>query len=130
MKFIKVKGSNMKYFLVTIFVFMIGTSFSSAQSKMEDDISLAYQNAKKGIYWALTNIPEKKSKLDEDLIADDKLYSSVKLEKANDGIKIESTGFNSSNEVKITIYKSNETLLKEGYLKPEEEKSKDEKNKK
>ncbi len=114
----------MKSILFIIIVSILGTSFSSAQSKMEDDINTAYQNAKKGIYWALTNIPEKKSKLDEDLIADDKLYSSVKLDKAVDGVKIESTGFNSSNEVKITIFKSNESLLKEGYIKPEEGKSK------
>jgi len=39
------------------------------------DIDYAYQNAKKGIYWALANIPEKKTKLESDLIADDKLYA-------------------------------------------------------
>ncbi len=119
----------MKFVLITILLFIIGTSFSFAQSKMEDEINIAYQNAKKGIYWALTNIPDKKSKLDEDLVANDKLYSSVRLEKVIDGIKVEATGFNSSNEVKIIIYKSNETLLKEGYLKPEEEKSKEDKGK-
>ncbi len=119
----------MKSILCVLIICMFGTSFSLAQSKMEDDITIAYQNAKKGIYWALTNIPEKKSRLDEDLIANDKLYSSVKLDKVVDGIKIESTGFNSSNEVKITIYKSNESLLKEGYLKSEEEKSKKDKSK-
>jgi len=119
----------MKSILTAIIICIIGTSLSLAQSKMEDDINIAFQNAKKGIYWALTNIPEKKSRLNEDLIADDKLYSTVKLDKVVDGIKIESTGYNFSNEVKITIYKSNISLLKEGYLKNKEENSLEEKDK-
>ena len=106
-------------------------SFSAySQSKLEEDINTAYQNAKKGVYWALSNISEKKSKLDEDLVADDKMYASVKLEKVIDGVKVESTGFNSSNEVKITVYKSNATLLKEGYLNPKENEERGEKRKK
>jgi hypothetical protein len=88
----------------------------NAQSKNEEDIDSAYQNAKKGIYWALENIPEKK-RLDNDLIADDKLYASVKLEKEVNGIKLESVGYYLSNSVTITIYKSYDSLIKEGYLK-------------
>ncbi len=86
------------------------------QTKNEEDIDIAYQNAKKGIYWALENIPEKK-KLDNDLILDDKLYASVKLEKEVNGIKLESTGYYLSNLVMIKIYKSYDSLVKEGYLK-------------
>ncbi len=88
-----------------------------AQEKLESDIDYAYQNAKKGIYWALTNIPEKKAKLESDLIADDKLYAVVKLSKEVNGIKVESTGFYHSNEVKIKIYKSFDNLEKDGYLR-------------
>jgi hypothetical protein len=84
---------------------------------MEDDIEAAYQNAKKGIYWALSNIPEKKAKLENSLIADDKLYATIKLEKEVNGVKVEAVGYYYSNTVIIRIYKSNDSLIKEGYVK-------------
>ena len=108
-------------FLLSILIF---SSTIFAQQKTENDIDLAYQNAKKGIYWALANIPEKKQSIDNDLIADDKLYASVKLSKEFNGVKIESTGYYLSNEVSIIIYKSDDSLEKEGYKKTEEEKEK------
>lgn len=106
----------MKAVLFLCFFFFF-TFILAAQSKVEDDIEVAYQNAKKGIYWALRNIPERKLKLENDLIAEDKLYASVKLEIEVEGIKIESKGFYHSNEVVIKIYKSNDSLVQEGYLK-------------
>ena len=120
----------MRLIIISIIYLSFFSTLSFSQSKMEDDINTAYQNAKKGVYWALANISDRKSKLDEDLVADDKMYASVKLEKVIDGIKVESTGFNFSNEVKITVYKSNEALIKEGYLKPEDESDKTGKRKK
>ena len=101
------------------FFLLVSTSISItlAQIKTEESIEVAYQNAKKGIYWALENIPEKRSKVENDLIADDKLYASVKLEKEVNGIEIESVGYYESNSVEIKIYKSNDNLVKEGYLK-------------
>lgn len=100
--------------IFTAVVFVVSNSFP--QQKLEDDIETAYQNAKKGIYWALTNIPEKKVKLDNNLIADDLLYASVKLFKEVNGVKIEAIGYYRSNEVKIIVYKSNDSLIKDGYI--------------
>ncbi len=94
----------------------------TAQPDMENDLDAAYQNAKKGIYWALTNIPESKSQLRSDLIAGEKLYSSVKLVKEYNGIKIVSKGFANSTEVIITMYRSVDGLIKDGYLKIPEKK--------
>lgn len=110
--------------LLCIFLF---TSMISAQSEMEKNLDIAYQNAKKGIYWALANIPEKKVRLSSDLIAEEKLYASVKLVKEYEGIKITSKGVYNSTEVLITIYRSNDGLLKDGYLKESEEEKKGEK---
>jgi len=90
----------------------------TAQSKTDNDIDIAYQNAKKGIYWALSNIPLKKSTNDNDLIAEDKLYASVKLSKEINGVKVSSKGFYNTNEVEITIYRSYESLKAEGYNVP------------
>ena len=59
----------------------------------------------------------KRKGLNNDLIADDRLYASVKLEKEINGIKIESTGYYLSSSVIINIYKSYDSLVKEGYLK-------------
>jgi hypothetical protein len=103
-----------------LFAFIVLVCFKSqsfSQQKLEVDIEIAYLNAKKGIYWALDNIPQKKLKLENELIAEDKLYAKVKLEIEIEGIKIESTGYYHSNEVNIKIYKSNDSLVKEGYLK-------------
>jgi len=98
----------------------IACGFTFSQSKIENDMEYAYQNAKKGIYWALENIPEKKSRIENNLIAEDKLYSTVKLVKAVNGIKIESTGYYNTNEVTIKIFRSNESLEQERFMKKQE----------
>ncbi len=108
--------------LITIALVIFFSLICFSQEKLESDIDYAYQNAKKGIYWALSNIPEKKTKLDNELIADDKLYAVVKLHKEVNGIKVESTGYYHSNEVRIKIYKSFDSLEKDGYLKKPVEK--------
>ncbi len=90
-----------------------------AQQSMEKNLDVAYQNAKKGIYWALANIPANKARLQRDLIADEKLYATVKLNKEYEGIKIESIGYYNTTEISITLYRSMDGLIKEGYIKPE-----------
>ncbi|HVO73741.1 MAG TPA: hypothetical protein VMT35_06935 [Ignavibacteriaceae bacterium] len=109
----------MRAAFIIILIWIINFN-SFCQSKIEDDLEYAFQNAKKGVYWALGNIPDKKSKIVNDLIADDKLYSAVKLYKAVDGVKIEATGYYNTNEVTIKIFRSNESLENDGYLKKED----------
>jgi hypothetical protein len=107
-----------RYFILTVIIGLFGVCNLSAQTKTEDDMNVAYQNAKKGIYWALENIPGKKASLDNDLIAEDKLYASVKISKEVNGVKVSSKGYYQTNEVDITIYKSYESLKAEGYNVP------------
>ena len=107
-------------FMIVLTVLLSTTGLS--QEKIESDIDYAYQNAKKGIYWALSNIPQKKSKLEDDLIADDRLYAQVKLTKEVNGVKIVSTGHYQTNQVTISIYRSNDSLKENGYLKEADEK--------
>ena len=104
------------YFSSMIILFTLSNVFS--QEKTEQDIDIAYQNAKKGIYWALANIPGKKATMDNDLIGEDKLYASVKLSKEVNGVKVNSVGFFQTNQVEITIYKSYQSLKVEGYNVP------------
>jgi len=106
-------------FVLALTVLLSTTGFS--QEKMESDIDYAYQNAIKGIYWALTNMPEKKSKIESDLIADDRLYAYVKLTKEVNGVKIVSTGHYQTNKVTISIYRSNDSLKENGYLEKADE---------
>jgi hypothetical protein len=95
---------------------LIFVSYNSlAQEKLESDIDITFQNAMKGIYWALSNIPIKKSRIENDLIAEYRLYSSVRLDKEVNGVKVVSKGFYQTNEVEITIYKSYDSLKAEGY---------------
>jgi len=114
----KKEESMKKQFVLCFLVILCGVAGSFAQSKTEDDMNLAYQNAKKGVYWALSNIPGKKATLDNDLIAEDKLYASVKISKEVNGVKVVSKGFNQTNQVEIIIYKSYESLKSEGYNVP------------
>lgn len=113
----------MQQLMIYFTVFVSFVSFSFSQQKLEDDIEMAYQNAKKGIYWALSNIPPKKIRIDNNLIRDDVMIADVKLSKQVNGVKIESVGYFHSNEVKIIIYKSNDNLIKEGYIKVSQTKS-------
>ena len=109
----------------TLFVLALTALLSTTgftQEKIESDIDYAYQNAKKGIYWALSNIPEKKSKLESDLIAYDRLYATVRLEKEVNGVKIVLTGYYQTNKVTISIYRSNDSLKENGYLEQKDEK--------
>lgn len=82
-------------------------------------IDTAFFNAKRGIYWCLSNLPVKKSTIENNLITNDKLISAVKLRKEINGFKIESTGYYSTAEVKITLFKSKDNLIKEGFIKPD-----------
>ena len=115
-QFLFLKGISVKLILMFFSITLL-ISNALSQTKIDDDISPAFMNAKKGIYWALSNIPGKKTKIENDLIANDKLYASVKLEKEIGGVKIESTGYNESVAISIIVYKSYDNLKKEGYIK-------------
>ena len=106
----------MRYIFVVLVALIAISSTSFSQQKLEDDVEIAFQNSKKGIYWALSNIPAKKAKLDNNLIGNDILLTNVKLSKEVNGVKVESVGYFHSNEVKIIVYKSNESLIKDGYI--------------
>jgi hypothetical protein len=103
-----------------IFYIIMFSGLIYAQSDLESDIDVTIQNAKKGIYWALNNIPEKKMKLDNDLIVEDKLIASIKLSKEINGVKVQSTGFNNSYTVTINLFRSDDSLIKDGFIKSKE----------
>jgi hypothetical protein len=88
-----------------------------SQSRTEIEIDSLLVNAKKGIYWGLMNIPVKKAKIEKSLIMNDRLIARVKVIKELNGVKIESTGYNNMNEMSIVLYRSAESLVKEGYIK-------------
>jgi hypothetical protein len=106
----------MKPLVVSVFIFLF-TNLSIAQAKVEEDITTTLQNAKKGVYWALSNIPVKKAKVEKSIINEDKLIARVKVYRELFGVKIESTGYYQTNELTIVLYKSSDSLLKDGYIK-------------
>lgn len=106
----------MKFYLLFLpFLFLTLNIYS--QSKIEDDIEFTLVNAKKGVYWALSNLQGKKVKFEKSLIADDKLIAKVKVNKEINGVRIESTGYYQTDELTIILYLSRENLLKDGYIK-------------
>lgn len=108
----------MKKTLVLLVLFL---SPAIRQNNNGNDIDIAFQNARKGIYYALSYIPENKSRMSRELVDNNKLLAKLKLSKEIDGIKIESTGYDSSTEVTIKVYRSFESLIKDGYMKKKEE---------
>lgn len=102
-------------FIISILFFLSKVSFS--QSQIEADMDAAVQSAKKGVYWALSNIPVKKAKIEKSIINEDKLVAKVKIAKEMNGVRVESTGYYNTNEVTIIIYRSRDSLLKDGYIK-------------
>lgn len=107
----------MRTVFIILFVFLFSLSGSMAQDKVESDIEFALQNAKKGVYWALSNIPVKKTKIEKSIVNEDKLLAKVKIAKELNGVRIESTGYYQTNEVSVVIYRSRDSLLKDGYIK-------------
>lgn len=107
----------MKTIFIILITFIFSSTGSFGQDKVESDIEFALQNAKKGIYWALSNIPVKKNKIEKSIINDDNLLARVKIAKELNGVRIESTGFYQTNEVTVVIYRSRDSLLKDGYIK-------------
>ena len=116
-KSIKKERAAMRFILLMLAAAFLFTPFSLSQSKVEEDIEAALVNAKKGVYWALSNLQGKKAKFEKSLIADDKLIAKVKVSKELNGIKIESTGFSQTNELTVVLYKSADSLIKDGYIK-------------
>ena len=100
-----------------IFLFLFLPAVIIAQSDFQNKIDQTYTYAKKGIYYALENIPDDKSTLNEDLLDNDKLICEVRLTKEINGVKIIAKGFFDSYETEITVYKTYDNLVKEGYLK-------------
>ena len=101
----------MKSLLIFLFPVII-----YSQTPFESDMDAAFANAKKGIYWALENIPDTKANLDKDLIFDDKIISHVKISKEIGGVKVEATGLHNTYELSLTVYRTYESLRKEGIL--------------
>ncbi|MDP4192341.1 MAG: hypothetical protein Q8858_12300 [Bacteroidota bacterium] len=108
------KMMHLMILLITLF-----STTLIAQISVEESLDKAFQNAKKGIYWALGNIPDKKTQAENDLIEEDRLVSSVKLFKEVNGVKVESSGFSGSTEVRLTLFRSTEKLFLDGYLRPD-----------
>ena len=108
----------MKKLIILLPLFLI--SAINIQNKNEENINAAFLNAKKGMYYALSNIPENKSRFNRELVDQNRLFAKVKLSKEINGVKIESTGYSSSTEVTIKIYRSIDSLKTDGYLKQDE----------
>ena len=106
-----------------ILLLLLAGALYSQNKNFEDGMEAAYSNAKKGIYYSLENIPDRKSSMSKDLIDNDKLIARIKISKEVQGVKIESEGIYQTYEVKILIYRSYEKLIEEGYIKyiPEED---------
>jgi len=111
--------------LLKVWILLVPFLFISFNQQMEDELSLAFQHAKKGVYWGLSNLGGKKARSENKLISQDKLIAKIKVSKEVNGAIIESTGYNASSEVTIVVHRSYDSLLKDGYLDKNSELLKD-----
>ncbi|MGE5497225.1 MAG: hypothetical protein ACM3Q2_04105 [Syntrophothermus sp.] len=109
----------MRSLLLLIVNMIIFQGAAYAQMPADSILENAYLNAKKGYWWALENIPKKKQQTGHDLISDNRLISSVKLSKEINGIRVESEGYSETCEVRLLIFRSTDSLLKDGFIKPD-----------
>ena len=105
---------KIKYLLLVLILPLILFSQSKEKS-FEDDLDHAFVNAKKGVYYALNNIPETRKSLNQDLIEDDTLIAEIKLSKETNGIRIESVGHYKTYSVELIVYRSYDSLEDDGY---------------
>lgn len=108
------KGAIMKIKFIIPFLFVLILS-AQEETTFEDDIDRAFIHAKKGLYFALSNIPVSKNTMSQDLIDSDVLIASVRLTKETNGVKVTSTGIYKTYSVDLTVYRSYDSLEKEGY---------------
>ncbi len=98
------------------FVFLPGSaSFAQSTPKFED-VDSAFQNAKKGILWGLSNIKTKKGRTENRLIANNNVIAQVKIAKEINGVCIVSTGYVGTTEVTVSACRTFAELVQEGYL--------------
>lgn len=88
----------------------------SAQTKINDDLDLAYTNALKGIHFAIANIPDRKNSMSKELIDSNQMIAKIKLSKEIGGVSIESAGYYKTYEVKIIVQRDYQSLKKEGLI--------------
>ena len=98
-----------------ILLISLSAQDQTQKNSFDDNVKHAYNNAMKGIYFALENIPESKSSLNSDLIEDDSLLAEIKLSKEVNGVKIESKGIYKTYSVEIIVYRSYDSLEKDGF---------------
>lgn len=88
----------------------------NAQSKISEDLDIAYNNALKGVHFALANMPDRKNSISKELIDSNQMIAKIKLSKEIGGVSVESIGFYKTYEVKITVQKDYESMKKEGLI--------------
>ena len=98
------------------FTFLPGSKTCAQSAPRFEDVDSAYQNAKKGILWGLSNIKAKKSRAENRLIANNTIIAQVKISKEINGVCIVSTGYLGSTEVSVTACRTLAELVQEGYL--------------
>lgn len=103
----------MKLIALFVFLFLPLLPISDA---MEEELTIAFNYAKKGVYYGLSNVKGMKTKLEDKLIENNKLQSTVKVSKEINGVRIESTGYYESTSVTVILYRSYDSLVKDNYL--------------
>jgi SMC interacting uncharacterized protein involved in chromosome segregation len=101
--------------LIALFAFLF-LSLLPLNDAMEEELSIAFNYAKKGVYYGLSNLKGLKTKLEDKLVENNKLQSMVKVSKEINGVRIESTGYYESTTLTVILYRSYDGLIKDGYL--------------
>lgn len=107
----------MKIVVMLLFPILLFGQTLESKSEFNEKVNSAYMNAMKGVAFALENIPERKSSTSKDLIANNNLIASIKINKEVGGVVVQSSGFFNTYKVTVEVYRDYESLLNEGTIK-------------
>ncbi|PIQ07664.1 MAG: hypothetical protein COW71_16080 [Ignavibacteriales bacterium CG18_big_fil_WC_8_21_14_2_50_31_20] len=79
-------------------------------------VDSAYINAMKGVYFAIENIPDRKNSVSSELIANNAIVASIKINKEIGGVNIQSIGYFKTYKVTVDVYRDYQSLKKEGII--------------
>lgn len=106
----------MKIMVFILFPIILFGQSEIQKLNFKEKVDSAYLNAMKGVYYALENIPDRKSSVSKDLISENELIASVKVSKEVGGVLVQAVGFCNSYKVSVEVYRDYESLKNEGII--------------
>jgi len=109
-------GGKMKIVATLFFPILLFGQTINLKNDFTQKVDSAYINAMKGVYFAIENIPDRKNSVSSELIANNAIVASIKINKEVGGVNIQSIGYFKTYKVTVDVYRDYQSLKKEGII--------------